>query len=481
MNPITEDAQAEAYRERYRPQYHFTPYQGWMCDPNGLAYFDGTWHLFFQHHAWGHATSTDLVYWAQQPKALVNDTLGDTFSGSAVVDRHDTSGFFGGKSGLVLIYSQHDPAQEGRELQSIASSPDGVNFTKYAGNPVIPQLRYLPGQADDPNFRDPKVFWHEPTQRWIMAVAGGRVRIWSSPNLREWMLESVSDDIDTECPDLFPLALDGQPDQEKWVLTCAGRHYFVGAFDGHRFTPESEPIRFNGPDFYATQTWDNVPDGRRIMISWMPRHITEGPPLLSPWTGGQMSVPATLTLRSTPHGPRLFQQPVKELEALRGQPVTRENIALADTAVPITEVHGKQLEIVLELEPGTAVEAGLRVLVGADGEQTTIGYDSAAKTAFVDRSRAGTEPAGARFDERLEIAASLQEGRLRLHIFVDEASVEVFTGDGNGVTCNVYPAPDSGGLEVYAKGGEARFTALQVYPLSSIWNYDGKTTLSNSY
>ena len=482
MDQTEDNTHANAYSELYRPQYHFTPYQGWMCDPNGLAYFQGIWHLFFQHHAWGHAASTDLVHWVQRPKALLNDRLGDTFSGSAVVDLHDTSGFFNGQPGLVLIYSQHDPTQENREMQSLAYSADGITFTKFAGNPIIPQLRHLEGHEDDPNFRDPKVFWHAPTQRWIMAVAGGKLRIWSSPNLCEWTFESINADIDTECPDLFSLPLDGQADQVKWILTCGGRTYFVGTFDGHAFTPQSEPIRLNGPDFYATQTWDAVPDGRRIMISWMPRHLPDGPELLSPWSGGQMSLPAVLTLRSTLAGPRLFQQPVKELEVLRGQPVTMTERKLSGEAVPITEIHGSRLEIIAEFEPADAAEVGLHLLKGAGGEQTTVGYSSESKSLFVDRSRSGVTPAGHCFDFYCAEAVELQEGRIRLHIFVDQASVEVFAGGGRqAITCNVYPEPESDGLDVYALGGEAHLVSLHVYPLSSIWNYDGKTALPNSY
>ena len=181
--------------------------------------------FFSQPEGWGHAVSRDLLHWQHRLPAIMPDELGAAWSGSAVVDQHDTSGFFGGKPGLVCIYTYYSPADDGRQSQGMAYSADGVTFTKYAKNPIIPQLRYQPGQPDDHDFRDPKVFWHEPTKRWIMVVAGGTLRFYSSPNLRDWTFESINSDIHTECPDFFPLPLDGDPTQTRWVLSGGGNWY----------------------------------------------------------------------------------------------------------------------------------------------------------------------------------------------------------------------------------------------------------------
>ena len=271
------DANPARYSEPYRPQYHYTPVEGWTNDPNGLTFFNGEWYLFAQHtgtfsqqQAWGQAVSTDLLHWKHLPIAIWPDEHGAIWSGSAVIDEHDTSGFFDGKAGMVCIFTYFDPSRMAANRRASPTVPMADISPLMRKNPVIPQLRYQEGQPDDKDFRDPKVFWHEPTKRWIMVVAGGTLRFYSSPNLRDWTFESINSDIHTECPDFFPMAIDGDAAQTKWVLSGGGRWYRTGSFNGHKFTPDSGEIRFNyGPDAYASQSWDSAPDGRRLMISWM--------------------------------------------------------------------------------------------------------------------------------------------------------------------------------------------------------------------
>ncbi|MDQ2730409.1 MAG: GH32 C-terminal domain-containing protein [Armatimonadota bacterium] len=467
-------ANSERYTDVYRPQYHFTPIEGWMNDPNGLTYFRGQWELFYQHNnsptdsrqAWGHAVSKDLLHWQHLVPAIRPDEKGNIWSGSAVVDEHDTSGFFGGKPGLVCIYALMNPAEGGRQDQAMAYSPDGIHFTKYAKNPIIPQLRYLPGEADSPDFRDPKVFWHEPTHRWVMIVAGGKVRFFSSPNLRDWTFESINPTIETECPDLFEMPVEGEPGKTEWVLSGAGRWYMLGDFNGKVFTPHSDRIPVNyGPDFYAAQSWNDAPDGRRIMIAWM---YSWGYDHFPGRPGGGMTIPLRLTLRRTPEGIRLFQAPIRELESLRTGHFKMEDKTLQAGATPVPEVHGKQLEIIADFQPGSATEFGLRVRKGA-GVGTTVGYRVKDGKVFLDRRTSGLTniPNWAKV---YEAPLALENGRIRLHLFVDWSSVEVFANDGReAITCNILTAPDAEGVELYSEGGEAHLVSLQAYGLKSVW------------
>src|SRR5450432_732226 len=279
--------------EQYRPQVHFTPKAHWTNDPNGMVFYKGVYHLFFQYYPdstvwgpmhWGHATSSDLIHWKQQPIALYPDSLGYIFSGSAVVDYHNTSGF--GKNGqvpLIAIFTHHDPKGEKEKRndfqnQSIAYSNDhGKTWIKYAGNPVLKN----PGIRD---FRDPKVMWYEPGKEWIMTLAtGDRVTFYSSPDLKSWKMESdFGSDAGAhgggwECPDLFTLDADGK---KVWILIAnlnpggpnkgSGTQYFLGDFDGNKFTPFSTKTKWldYGPDDYAGITWSNT-GNRKIFIGWM--------------------------------------------------------------------------------------------------------------------------------------------------------------------------------------------------------------------
>ena len=308
-----------AYKEAYRPQFHFTPKTNWTNDPNGLIHYKGEFHLFFQHNpfgidwgnmTWGHAVSTDLVHWKQLPHAIHPDGLGTIFSGSGVVDWKNTGGFqTGDESVLVNFYTSagsHAP-KEVPFTQSIAYSNDrGRSWTKYEGNPVIEHI-----ERDN---RDPKVIWHEPTQKWVMALYLDQndYALFGSTNLKEWTRLSDLQIPDTECPDIFELPVDGDPDNTKWVFWGAAGKYYVGNFDGTTFIPEGDAQRADhGANFYAAQTWSDVPesDGRRTQIAWMSGSKPPDMPF-----NQQMSFPCELTLRTTSEGIRLHREPVAEIE-----------------------------------------------------------------------------------------------------------------------------------------------------------------------
>lgn len=467
-NPHSTEA---VYAEKYRPQYHYSPKEGWLNDPNGLVYYEGEYHLFYQNHPyskqwgpmhWGHAVSEDLLHWEELPIAMYPDELGMIFSGSVVVDWQDTSGFFNGSSGLTAIFTHH--TEEG-QAQSVAYSKDkGRTWTKYEGNPVLPNF-------GEEGFRDPKVFWHEPTQRWVMIVAGGKVRFYSSSNFKQWALMSEND-IWTECPDFFELAVDGNPEKKKWVLNLGGREYIIGQFDGERFIPETAALPLNyGPDSYAAQTFSDMPeaDGRRVMINWMMNweYAAALGDVTDPWNGA-MTIPHELSLRTYFEGIRLVQSPVKELRSLRKQHARFENEDIAENSNLLDAIHGGLLELVAEIELDTAAEFGFKVRQG-DGEKTVIGYDVSNGELFVDRSSAGKVVTG-------KFSAPLypENKRVKMQIFIDSSSVEVFGNEGKGIiTSLIFPDPASDKLEIYANNGNVRLVSLDIYELKPVWDIAG--------
>lgn len=480
-------ASAQDYDETFRPQFHFSPERNWMNDPNGLVHHDGEYHLFFQynpygnrwgHMSWGHAVSLDLVHWEHLPVALHEEDGVMIFSGSAVVDRNNSSGFgTGGEPPLVAIYTAH---REGRQAQHLAYSGDrGRTWQKFAGNPVLD-----PGMAD---FRDPKVFWYEPDGRWIMVVALPTqhiVQIYGSPDLKAWSLLSEFGPAGTtegiwECLDLFPLRVDGDSGDMKWVLevdlgddgTARGSsaQYFVGTFDGTSFTAEDpDSVRWvdYGADFYAAVSWNDMPDERRVWLGWMNnwRYAEEIP--TEPWKGSQ-SVPRTLELAGTDLA--LIQRPVEELRSLRGDRIRVSELEIRAGVIDLDDVSGTALEIIAEIDVGSADEAGIKVRVGED-EETVIGVSRNDGAVFVDRGRSGAVGFHPDFPARHKGPVALRNGRVRLHLFVDRSSVEVFADGGRTViTDRIFPALESDGVQAYAVGGTARLVQLEAWPLASIW------------
>jgi len=484
------------YPEAFRPQFHFTPERNWMNDPNGLVHFQGEYHLFFQHEPhipffctmhWGHAVSPDLVNWEHYPVALFPDeTLGQVYSGSAVVDRNNTSGLCetaetGGQGCLVALFTHHGGVDL-TQKQSLAFSNDaGRSWQLYEGNPVLPNQ----GVND---FRDPKVFRHEPSGQWIMVLAAkDRVQFFGSLDLIRWTYLSEFGPAGTipgiwECPDLFELPVEGSPGETLWVLEVdynqgilvgdSGGQYFLGSFDGMRFEPEqTDSIRVDfGADFYASQSWSDVPEGRRVWIAWMNswRYALFLP--TDPWRGA-MTVPREVRLVKQEDDVFLTQQPVAELEALRhclllsaqGRTITGESDLLDD-------ISGKTLEVLAVIEPGSAQRVGLRLCVnGEKGEATIVEYNTLEQTLTLDRS-----DSGAFFSANMSLRHSaplpLQDGRLELRILVDWSSVEVFANRGRVVITDlILPASGSSGLQIFSEQGTAVLHSLKVYLLKSIW------------
>ncbi|MFB6279789.1 MAG: glycoside hydrolase family 32 protein [Salinibacter sp.] len=494
-------ASGPSFEEPYRPQFHYTPPQNWMNDPNGLVYHDGTYHLFHQynpegntwgHMSWYHATSTDLMHWDHQGVAIPEEGNEMIFSGSAVVDSANTAGFGNGtdSSPMVAVYTSHYTLSEDsvNEAQSLAYSTDGgETWTKYEGNPVL--------DHPDPEFRDPNVFWYEPEQKWVMSIVlptQHKVQFYESTNLKEWTLLSEFGPAGAtggmwECPALFRVPVEGQ-DRTQWVLQVdlnpgsvaggSGAQYFLGTFDGTTFTPNDGFLERGphwvdyGPDFYATIPWNNVPetDGRALWLAWMNNWSYAEDIPTSPWRSAQ-TVPRSVRLRSIDGVPRLVQAPVQELQQLRTDHVRLDARMLSSDTVSLAEdgVAGTTLELDATIKPGDAETVGLTVRAGAK-QETHIGYETASETLFVDRTRSGATGFHEDFGARHEAPLAPRNGKVRLHVLVDRSSVEVFANGGARVlTERIFPDSTSDGVSFFATGGPARLVHLDAWSLRSAW------------
>ena len=494
------------YMEPFRPQYHFTPEKNWMNDPNGMVFYEGEYHLFYQynpagdkwgHMSWGHAVSPDMVHWTHLPLALAEADNVMIFSGSAVVDWKNSSGF--GKDGrppLVAVYTGFRTTDR-VQFQCIAYSNDkGRTWTKYSGNPVI--------DINSRDFRDPKVQWHDATRRWIMTVslsAEHKVRFYGSENLKAWTLLSEFGPAGAtggvwECPDLFELPLPGTNDT-RWVLVVnmnpgsvaggSGGQYFIGRFDGTQFVADRDsliPPRpgrsasesahwFDyGPDYYAAVSWSDVPasDGRRLWLGWMSNWEYGGDVPTSPWRSA-MSIPREVGLSRTAEGIRLVQKPAREMESLRDRHFAFKSGDVSEANAWLKERHvqGDQLELMVEFAPRSSGTEGVKVLK-SDTEATVIGVDRQRGRAFVDRTQSGNVTFHQKFSGVYDAPLAVHDGRVKLHLFVDASSVEVFVNDGERVfTSLVYPSAASRGVEFFGSAASARITSLDVWTLKSIW------------
>lgn len=445
------------YEETYRPQFHFTASANWLNDPNGLVFHEGEYHLFFQHNpkgrgwgnmTWGHAVSADLVHWKQIEHALHPDELGTIFSGSAVVDWKDTGGFQKGDEKVIVAFYTSaggtSPESQGQPFtQSIAWSGDrGRTWTKYAKNPVL-------GHVAGSN-RDPKVVWHEPTRKWVMALYldGHDFALFGSKDMKAWeKLCDVPMPGASECPDFFELPVDGDPRDTRWLYWAANGLYRLGRFDGATFTPETEPLRsLWGANDYAAQTYSDIPpsDGRRIQISWMRDGRYPGMPF-----NQQMAFPRVLTLRKTPEGVRLFMNPIREIEAIRGKRHAWTNAELKPGENPLARLEGELWEIDVAIELGEAKEIGL------DVRGQAIRYRAAEKTLGCLGNSVPLEP---------------ERGTIRLHVLVDRTSIEIFANDGRVVMASCFLAdPAERSLALVAEGGAARIVSLEAWELRSVW------------
>jgi fructan beta-fructosidase len=403
VHPATETTASETSR----PVFHFTARRGWLNDPNGLVFHDGEYHLYFQHNPygtdwgnmhWGHAVSPDLFNWVELGEAITPRRHGDwAFSGSAVVDTANTSGL--GKDGqgpLVAAFTS-----TGRGECIVVSNDNGRTFVEVPENPVVKHRG-----------RDPRLVWHEPTKRWVMAVydegEDGKAKdiaFFTSPNLRRWAYASRISGF-FECPDLFEIGIEGQPDKSRWALYAADGEYLLGTFDGTTFTPDQpEKNRLWHGDFYAAQTFSNEPRGRRVQIGWGRNVTFPGMPF-----NQQMTVPVELTLRETDDGLRLHARPVTEIERLRRNGLESTPFALTEQPVKLGEGIDRAFDATIGLKVGTTG----RVTVDAAG--TAIVYDATAGSLQVGKHEA-----------KLKRPA---DGEIDLRVLVDRGSVEVFAQGG---------------------------------------------------
>jgi fructan beta-fructosidase len=497
------------FNDKFRPQFHFTPEANWMNDPNGLVYYEGEYHLFYQYHPdgttwgpmhWGHAVSGDLVHWEHLPIALKPDDNGFVFSGSAVVDWQDSSGLFSGGSGLVAIFTHHDTdpeTRQARQRQSIAYSVDkGRTWIKYAGNPVLMEENL-------PDFRDPKVFWHEVTERWVMVLAtGDHIRFYVSSDLKTWFFSGAfgmnegSHDGVWECPDLFELSIEGEIDRKKWVLVVSigdnprcpegsRTQYFVGDFDGNTFVNANSPDTIiwldHGRDNYAGVSWSDIPknDGRRILLGWMSNWKYANYTPTVHWRSA-MTIPRVLSLRKDVEGIRLTQRPIKELQHIRSGELRFQDIKLNPSQPFLPGISGDLLELRVEFELGEAEEIGLK-LRASDHQETIVGFNVQTSNLYIDRSASGLVEFHSQFACKHSAALQPVNGRILLHVFVDWSSVEVFANDGKLVMTDlIFPDTDSKGLELFASGGTAKILSLEIYTLNSIYTDSRLTAVHDS-
>ena len=481
-SPTATDSPASA---AYRPAYHYSPATGNLADPNGLVLYEGEYHLFHQQDGtWGHAVSPDMVHWKRMGTALAHDAQGLAMSGSCVVDGADTSGLVKG-GGMIAIYT----STEGGEAQSLAYSTDrGRTWRRFSGNPVIPN----DGRKD---FRDPKVFWHGDSKAWVMIVsAGDHVSLLRSTDLKTWTHASdFGQDIGShaavwECPDLFPLT-DSSDGRTRWVMTLsvganeetAGStaQYFIGDFDGSVFFPEDRETRFTdaGQDFYAAQSFEHI-EGRRVWMAWLgnwnyPYSLPTGD-----WHG-EMSIPRELSLTTAGGKRTLVQKPVPELDALRGRATDLAGLTATDTAGgAVTQLgKGRTVEIDLTLDVSKASEAWLGLARGeVDGtvQEVRVGVNVSSGTLYLDRTNGGLtqidgkdEGTTTDFALRREVGYRPTGSTVRLHLYLDRSSLEVFVDDGATVG-SLLVFTDPGCQEiVLGAAGTATITSGSLTPLAA--------------
>ncbi len=492
---------AAYYTEQHRPQYHFSPVKMWMNDPNGMVFYNDEYHLFYQYYPdstvwgpmhWGHAVSKDLVHWEHLPIALYPDSLGYIFSGSAVVDWNNTSGLGTEENPpLVAIYTYHDADGAKKErndyqTQGIAYSLDnGRTWEKYADNPVLAN----PGIKD---FRDPKVSWHAASEKWVMILAvDDHVELYGSTDLKAWKkLSEFGKEIGAhggvwECPDLFPLKVDGQ-DTQKWIMLVSinpgglyggsATQYFVGEFDGVIFTndnPDDEILWLDyGKDNYAGVTWSDVPeeDGRRIFMGWMSNWQYAQQVPTSPWRSA-MTIPRTLSLKDTPEGVRVTSKPVQEMTAIKGESVALESQSI-EGEVDISQNISFDIatsELILEFSAIESADFGIELSNSSD-QKLMIGYETNQNRFYIDRTEAGNNSFSAEFLGKYYAPRVSSDDVIKLHLFFDVSSVELFADDGEVVMTELF-FPDTvfDQLKLFAKEGKVTLQSGNIYDLQSIW------------
>ena len=433
------------YKEKNRQQFHFSSKRGWNNDSNGLVYYKGEYHLYYQHNPygwnwgnmhWAHAVSTDLIHWKELPIAIYPHHFGDwVFSGSAVVDKDNTAGFkTGDEDVIVAAYTS-----TGRGEVIAYSNDRGRTFTDYAGNPVVKH-----------SGRDPKVIWYKPGKHWVMALFSNidkkrTIAFYTSDDLKDWTYQSNVPGFH-ECPEIFELSVDGDKAKTKWVIYGADGNYMIGSFDGKTFTPDGDKIRYHyGDCFYASQTYNNIPaeDGRRIQIAWG-RIATPGMPF-----NQCMLFPVELTLRTTDEGIRMYAEPIAEIENIHGQEHTWKNEILTPGKNPLSEITGELFHIRGLFDVGNTTQMGFLI------RGTDVVFDAESRQISCKEKKADLKP---------------ENGKITLEILVDRNSIEIFGNKGRiYMPIGKILPEDNKKLELFSKGGEVKIGLLEVYELNSIW------------
>jgi fructan beta-fructosidase len=479
------------YKEIHRPQFHFTPPAFWMNDPNGMVYHKGVYHMFYQHYPessvwgpmhWGHATSKDLIHWEHKPIALFPDSLGYIFSGSAVVDVNNTSGFAKkGETPLVAIFTHHDPQGEKEKKvnyqnQSLAYSlDDGATWVKYQGNPVLKN----PGIVD---FRDPKVMWYEKGKKWLMTLATkDRITFYSSPDLKTWKRESeFGEKVGAhggvwECPDLFPLEVNGKT---EWVLLVSinpggpnggsATQYFVGDFDGSTFTPHSTETKWIdwGTDNYAGVTWDNT-GKRKIFLGWMSNWQYANMAPTDPWRSA-MTIPRELSLRKVGNASFLASEPVKELDKIISGSTKIPDAAVKGSLDLSKYVKDLQSRYVLKFNSSQIADFAI-VLSNERGEELILGYDKKKNQYYIDRTKSGKKNFEIGFAKKHPGPRIATSPAMDLTLVVDVASVELFADKGLSVMTDIF-FPNQPMNNLVLKSAEGmKISNVTVSKVESIW------------
>lgn len=479
-----------ANREKYRPAYHHTPLYGWMNDPNGMFYKDGKWHLYYQHNpygskwqnmTWGHSVSTDLVNWEHLPLAIEPDGLGAIFSGSCAIDRENTAGY--GENAVVAMYTSAAKSQ----IQSLAGSKDGgLTFEKYSGNPVLP----LESEA-----RDPNMFWNPETKEWTLILAHAldhEMLIFTSPDLKAWTLQSAfgkglgAQEGVWECPDLFELNVPGSK-KSKWVLICninpggpfggSAAQYFIGDFDGKTFRADTDrngnvPTKWMdyGKDHYATVSWSDAPDNRRVVIGWMSNweYAAEVP---TQQFRSANTLPREMKLFKGADGDLyLASAPASELLGLRGAAIAesgKASLGKTDLNFTIPADTEGLCEITASFDAGKKSKVEF-TLSNKEGEKVIMTYDAATRTMAFDRTGAGLSDFSQSFPAVTAAPTRENNGKIELRIFVDRSSIELFGNDGQFVMTNlVFPTSPYLNLSISAPEGNARLNNLKIYGIKS--------------
>ena len=486
-----QNKKAPVYHEQFRPQFHFSPKAHWMNDPNGMVYANGIYHLFFQYNPtanvpgnihWGHATSTDLFHWKEKPVALYPDSLGLVFSGSAVIDKNNTSRLGTvAHPPMVALYASHSVTNDkmGRldvETQSLAySNNNGLTWKKYKGNPVIKNTA-------DRDFRDPKVMWYQPQKKWVMVLAvHDHIDIFSSKNLIDWNKESefgreAGDHGGVwECPDLFELH---NRTKNQWVLIVninpggpnggSATQYFVGDFNGKSFAPADNQTKWlnYGPDNYAGVTWSNT-GNRKIFLGWMSNWLYGDKVPTNPWRGA-MTVPVDLALKEVNNKDYLTSTPVKELKAITKAPTVLSNISFDHSLNVKAKLPSFGNKFILKLKDVAAEDFSI-VLFNENSEQVKIGYDKAKNIYYINRDHAGITAFQKDFIH-LSTAPRLSDAKtIDLTLIVDEASAELFADGGltnmTGIFFGTLPMT---GLNMYTPG-KLTIGSLSYAKIGSAW------------